>query len=157
MAIAAGQTIGLKLRRLFGKPRRKRLPAGSDPRRIEDLREPRPSACGRSLRQGGAGKETRLLDLPVRLALAEHREIANHIDRDMVAPRRSFVEEKAMKERRSAHRDASLLFEFALERIDAGFADLHTPAGKIPARDIAVPHQKDGIAAADHHAPHAER
>ena len=87
------------MRRLFGRTAAGALPAGLERRRIEDLGEPRPRSRGRPLRQRRTRKESRLLDLPVWLALAEHLEIADHVDGDMVATRRLCVEEEAVQDR----------------------------------------------------------
>src|SRR5208337_2159708 len=97
---AANQTIGVKLGRSSARPAAIVSPPSGERRRIENLRKPRTSAWGRSSRQSGARKEARLLDFPVGLAFAEHGEIADHVDRDMVSARWFGVEKKAVERRR---------------------------------------------------------
>ena len=65
-------------------------------RGVQDFGEARARGGGGPFGQRNARKKTGFRDFPVGRALAEHREIADHIDRHMVAVRRVRVEKKAV-------------------------------------------------------------
>src|SRR6185437_1358787 len=116
-------------------------PALGEGRGIEDLGEPRPGGPGRSLGQREAGEKARFGDFPVRRPFAEEAEAADDVSGDVVAPRGPVVEEDPVQDGRAFDDDARLFLKFARKRLEAGLSGLDSAAGKMPARDIAVPHQ----------------
>ena len=75
----------------------------------------------------------------------------------MVTPGDMAVEKDAMQRRRAFKPNARLLPELACEGVFACLARLHASAGKVPPRDIAVPHQKDRFIGRDDDPTHAKR
>src|SRR6185437_4702382 len=124
---------------------------------IEDLGEPRQSGPCRSLGKREAGEKAGFGDFPIRRAFAQDPEAADDVNGDVIAPRSLVVEEDAVEDGRRLDSDARLFLKFARERRKAGLADLDAAAGKMPARDIAVPHQEDTVVGVDHDRAHAER
>src|SRR5215218_11407185 len=131
-------------------PRAHRAAAG-------DLGEPGAGAAGETLGQGVEGEEARLGDLAVGRLFGDHPEIADDVDDDVIAARRTLVEEHAVQPRLADDVDPGLLAELAPGGVERRFAGLDAAAGEMPAMGIGVADEEDAIAAVDHDRADAER
>src|SRR5262249_52783124 len=61
-----------------------------------------------------------------------------------------------VQKRLSGHCDVALLLKLAAQRIDRVLTDLNAATRQVPARDVAVLHQKDPALRIEHHGPHTE-
>ena len=62
-----------------------------------------------------------------------------------------------MQDQRRFDDNARHLLEFTPKRLNQGFSDLDSATRKVPAGEIAVPHQQDFVGGAEHDSAHAER
>src|ERR1700733_13143881 len=135
----------------------RRSPAVGNRRGIEDLGKPRSSRASRSFGERKMWKKTGFADFPIRRALAQDPEVSDHVSGHVVPLRHLGVEEEPVQDRRPFERDARFLLELACNGLDAGLSDLHPAAWKMPAGNVAVPHQQDFVVGADHNPANAKR
>ena len=114
----------------MGARRRSRRAAPACPRSF-------PRAAARSEKSAPPRSPSRACARP------EPRNRGSHRRRHGRGATRFALKKRPCRTGRPVERDARLLLEFALQRCDAGLADFDAAAGKVPARNIAVPHEQD--------------
>src|SRR6516162_4020802 len=133
------------------------LPAFGNRAPAEHFSDARSRGQRRVLRQRIWWEETVRDNFPVRPRRGALMKTADHVQRNVIAPRRAAIEIDCEQCRLLAELDVALFAQFASQRHNQRLALLDTAAGQMPAGNIAVLDKEHATRAVDHQAANAKR